>query len=112
MSGALAVGAGWFVMASLISLTLGLRFANLLAPGVNAGLALPDSRRGRGTLKTSTLNLKDFLTHVFPRNIFESMANNEILQILVFSFSSALRLAVCVTRKAGLLAEASSKRFR
>ncbi|MBV8123978.1 MAG: dicarboxylate/amino acid:cation symporter, partial [Paucibacter sp.] len=34
---------------------------------------------------TSSLNLKDFITHVFPKNIFEAMAANEILQILVFA---------------------------
>ena len=32
----------------------------------------------------NALNLKQFVTHVFPKSIVESMANNEILQILVF----------------------------
>ena len=75
---------GWFLMASLVSLTIGLIFANLLQPGANVGVPLPDAGVAAG-LKTSALNLKDFVTHVFPRNFFEAMANNEILQILVFS---------------------------
>jgi Na+/H+-dicarboxylate symporter len=33
---------GWFVTASLVSLVLGLIMANLLKPGVNLGLPLPD----------------------------------------------------------------------
>ena len=33
---------GWFVTASLISLLLGLLMANLLRPGENLGLPLPD----------------------------------------------------------------------
>ena len=75
---------GWFVGASLCSLTLGLVFANLLHPGANLGVPLPDVSSTVG-LKTSALNLKDFITHVFPKNIFEAMAANEILQIVVFS---------------------------
>lgn len=75
---------GWFVGASLCSLALGLVFANLLHPGTNLGIPLPDVSSSVG-LKTSALNLKDFITHVFPKNIFEAMAANEILQILVFA---------------------------
>ncbi len=96
---------GWFVMASLISLTLGLIFANLLHPGLNAGLELPDANAANGALKTSALNLKDFLTHVFPRNIFESLANNEIIQILVFALFFGIALGQLRDTKAGLLAE-------
>ncbi|MFZ6772123.1 dicarboxylate/amino acid:cation symporter [Undibacterium sp. SXout7W] len=74
----------WFVGASLCSLALGLVFANLLHPGTNLGIPLPEVGSSVG-LKTSALNLKDFITHVFPKNIFEAMAANEILQILVFA---------------------------
>jgi Na+/H+-dicarboxylate symporter len=82
---------GWFVGASFCSLLLGLLFANLLQPG--ASLAVPLPEVGTATnLKTGALNLKDFITHVFPKNIFEAMAANEILQILVFAvfFGTAL----------------------
>jgi Na+/H+-dicarboxylate symporter len=82
---------GWFLTASLVSLLLGLFFVNLLQPGRDLGLPLPDA--GAATnLKTSALNLKDFVTHLVPRSFFEAMAGNEILQILVFSifFGAAL----------------------
>jgi Na+/H+-dicarboxylate symporter len=75
---------GWFVVASLFSLTLGLVMVNLLRPGENLNLPLPDA--GTATnLKVSALSLKEFVTHVVPRSIIEAMANNEILQIVVFS---------------------------
>jgi len=75
---------GWFVCASFCSLLLGLLFANLLHPGTSLSVPLPEV--GASTnLKTSALNLKDFITHVFPKNIFEAMAGNEVLQILVFA---------------------------
>lgn len=82
---------GWFVGASFCSLFIGLLAANLLQPGVAVNLPLPEA--GAATnLKTSALNLKDFVTHVFPKNIFESLAGNEILQILIFALFFGLAL--------------------
>lgn len=97
MSGGDAVGriglkaVGWFVLASLTSLMLGMLFVNLLQPGHALNLPLPEASASTN-LKTAALNLKDFITHVFPKSFAEAMANNEILQILVFSlfFGSAL----------------------
>jgi Na+/H+-dicarboxylate symporter len=38
-----------------------------------------------GDVKKSAISFKDFIGHVFPRSFTEAMANNEILQIVVFS---------------------------
>jgi Na+/H+-dicarboxylate symporter len=75
---------GWFVAASLVSLLLGLLMVNLLRPGDNLNLPLPDPDAATN-LKTASLSLKEFVTHLVPRSIAEAMANNEILQIVVFS---------------------------
>ena len=75
---------GWFVSASLISLLLGLILANLLQPGHNLGLPLPDIG-AQTNLATGKFTLKEFVMHVVPKSFTESMANNEILQIVVFS---------------------------
>ena len=82
---------GWFVGASLCSLLIGLAMANLLQPGAGLQVALPASGAGAG-LKTGSLNLADFITHVFPKSLFEAMAGNEILQILVFAMFFGLAL--------------------
>ena len=82
----------WFVSASLLSLLLGMLFANLLGPGRDLALPLPD-RDAATNLKTGGLNLREFITHVFPRSFFEAMAANEILQILVFSCFFGFALA-------------------
>ncbi|RIQ48398.1 dicarboxylate/amino acid:cation symporter [Bordetella avium] len=81
----------WFIVASATSLLLGLLLVNLFQPGAQLGLALPDAS-ATTSLKTGDFTLKAFITHVFPRSIMEAMANNEILQILVFSlfFGAAL----------------------
>jgi Na+/H+-dicarboxylate symporter len=74
----------WFITASLVSLGLGMLFANLFAPGKSLGLPLP-SVTATTNLQTAGLNLKDFITHVFPTSIAQAMSSNEVLQILVFS---------------------------
>ena len=50
------------------------------------------------------MTLKDFVTHVFPRSIVEAMANNEILQIVVFSVFVGVALAGLGERGAGIVA--------
>ncbi len=74
----------WFISASIVSLTIGLFMVHLLAPGVGLGLPLPPVTAA-SAVDASTLSLKDFITHLVPKSIIEAMANNEILQIVVFS---------------------------
>jgi Na+/H+-dicarboxylate symporter len=74
----------WFVCASLVSLLLGMVLVNILRPGDNLNLPLPDA--GASTnLKVASLSLKEFIAHLVPKSVVEAMANNEILQIVVFS---------------------------
>lgn len=74
----------WFMGATLLSLTLGLIIMNSLALGDELNLPLPPSNASTG-LDQSTITFKGFITHVFPRSIFEALAGNEILQIVVFA---------------------------
>ncbi len=82
----------WFITASLISLLLGLLMSNLLRPGENLGLPLPDIGAS-ANLATAKFTLKDFIGHMIPRSFAEAMANNEILQIVVFSMFFGIALA-------------------
>jgi Na+/H+-dicarboxylate symporter len=66
--------------------------ANVLQPGSGLTLALPD-KDAATSLKTGGLNLRDFVAHMVPRSIFEAMAANEILQILIFSCLFGFALA-------------------
>jgi len=74
----------WFICASLMSLLLGLVLVNILRPGEGLNFPLPDASASTN-LKTASLSLKEFVTHLVPKSVFEAMANNEILQIVVFS---------------------------
>ncbi len=74
----------WFLSATLLSLTLGMILVNVFRPGETMNLPLPDASIDTGIQKAA-LSLKDFIAHVFPKSFAEAMANNEILQIVVFS---------------------------
>jgi Na+/H+-dicarboxylate symporter len=75
---------GWFILASLVSLTLGLILVTVLHPGVGLNLPIPPATAASG-VETAAFNLKDFVSHVVPQSIFEAMSTNEILPIVVFS---------------------------
>jgi Na+/H+-dicarboxylate symporter len=75
---------GWFITASIVSLTIGLIMVHLISPGVGLNIPLPDVTAA-STVDATTLSFKDFVTHLVPKSIVEAMANNEILQIVVFS---------------------------
>jgi len=90
---------GWFITASVVSLLLGMTFANFFQPGADLRMPLPET--GTATnLKTGGLSLREFIVHVFPKSFFEAMATNEILQILVFSLFFGLALTALKERPA------------
>lgn len=74
----------WFAVAGVVSLVLGLVMVQILVPG--AGIALPDPTAGTGiSPSTATFTFRNFVEHMVPKSVVEAMANNEILQIVVFS---------------------------
>ncbi len=76
---------GWFISASLVSLTIGLVMVHILQPGAGMHLAVPDVGAAGSAVDMTKFNLKEFVSHIFPKSIVEAMANNEILQIVIFS---------------------------
>jgi Na+/H+-dicarboxylate symporter len=75
---------GWFVCASLVSLTLGLLLVNLLEPGTALGLPLPPETASSG-VDRSAFDFAQFVAHIFPESMIDALAENSILQIVVFS---------------------------
>ena len=81
----------WFITASVVSLALGILMVNLLQPGVGVGLPLPDANAVSG-VSAKAFDLKAFISHIVPKSIFEAMATNEVLQIVVFSLFAGVGL--------------------
>lgn len=76
----------WFITASLVSLLLGMFLVNVFQPGHAIDLSNADTAGAKDLIgKTQEFSLARFVEHVFPKSVFEAMANNEILQIVVFS---------------------------
>jgi Na+/H+-dicarboxylate symporter len=91
---------GWFIFASLISMTIGIFMVQLFKPGV--GLSVPVY--GAAALPVSAPpSLKDILDHVIPSSIVQAMAANEILQVVVFSILFGLAASSVGGRVAGLI---------
>src|SRR6201982_3977735 len=88
---------GWFVSASFVSLMLGLVMVNLLQPGANFPGTLPDRAQSTG-LPVSAFSIEKFLTHLIPPSTAEAMAQNEILQIVVFAVFFAVALGAMPER--------------
>ena len=76
----------WFVSASLVSLLIGMLLVNFFQPGTAIDLSIADTSGAEDVIgKTKSFSMVNFIEHVFPKSMFEAMANNEILQIVVFS---------------------------
>jgi Na+/H+-dicarboxylate symporter len=94
---------GWFVTASFVSLLLGLVMVNLLQPGANFPGTVPDKGQVTG-LAVSAFSLEKFLTHLIPTSIADAMAQNEILQIVIFAVFFAVAMGAIPERSKPMLA--------
>lgn len=74
----------YFYFATILALGLGLLLVNFFEPGKVMQLTLPAETATSG-IQTNAINAKDFITHIIPKSIFEALANNDILPIVVFA---------------------------
>ncbi len=96
---------GWFVCASLLSLTLGLILVNVLQPGVGLNLPVPPVTASSGVDKAA-FDFATFVAHIVPASMIDAMATNEILQIVVFSIFVGVAITA-VGEKAAPLVKAT-----
>lgn len=77
----------WFVCASLTSLLLGMLLVNLLHPGsyINLSEMDNDALKDLAAAKQQGFSLAHFVDHLIPKSLFDALANNEMLQLVIFS---------------------------
>jgi Na+/H+-dicarboxylate symporter len=76
----------WFITASLASLLLGMLLVNIFQPGASINLSTADVSGAKDLVgKTQEFSLQNFVEHVFPVSVIDAMAQNQVLQIVVFS---------------------------
>jgi len=71
----------YFEIVTTVALFVGLGFANFVKPG--AGVQL---KAGASGLAATSTTFAGILEHTFPTSIVKSMADGEVLQIVVFAF--------------------------
>jgi len=105
---------GWFITASLISLSMGLllfhaieAIVDAVAPGRGFGFKLPPPSETVG-LEKSAFSLSNFITHIVPTSIVDAMASNEIIQIVVFSIFAGVALTAIGERGRPIVAAAEA----
>jgi Na+/H+-dicarboxylate symporter len=85
---------GWFIFASLLSLTLGMILVETLEPGKVMQLDIPDAAAAASSgVQGGALTLKGFIEHLIPTSMADAMSRNEILQIVVFSLFFGVAMA-------------------
>ena len=74
----------YFEIATTLALVIGLVMVNLFQPG--AGLTLTGENGVALPVLAKPVSLSQVLEHAVPSNIFESLAQNDVLQMVVFFF--------------------------
>ncbi len=90
----------WFILASLISIGLGLVMVNLFQPGVGVDVS---AATAASVCDVAKLDFFEFVLHIFPKIAFDAMATNNILQILVFSLFAGVALSALGEKGAPLV---------
>lgn len=75
----------YFQVATVIALLSGMTLVNLMEPGHRMHVTLPQDGVVSGITGKEHRSAKDFITHIVPTSLIQAMAENEILQIVVFS---------------------------
>ena len=81
-----------FILASFISITVGLVVVNLLKPGAGINFVAEGARAVEG-IEAVPFSFKVFISHAIPTSIIDAMARNEILQIVIFSIFMGVGLS-------------------
>jgi Na+/H+-dicarboxylate symporter len=74
----------WFLCASFLSLFLGMIFMHGLSLGSELNLPLPPAGASTG-IEGGPVPFRTFITNIVPVSIFDALAQNRILQIVVFA---------------------------
>ncbi|QLK87746.1 dicarboxylate/amino acid:cation symporter [Arsenophonus endosymbiont of Aphis craccivora] len=73
-----------FMVASFISITIGLVIVNILTPGVGINF-VAETNSTVTNIEPTTFSFHNFISHAIPTSIIDAMSRNEILQIVIFS---------------------------
>ncbi len=73
----------YFEIATTLALFLGLAAVNLVRPGAGVPIA---RTAAEAALPQNATSFSSVLEHIFPTSLIDSMARNDVLQVVVFAF--------------------------
>ncbi len=82
----------WFIATSIGALLIGWATVSFFQPGIGLGLPLPPAAAESG-VSTEAFTFRRFATELVPTSIFDALARNSILQVVVFSVFAGVALA-------------------
>jgi proton glutamate symport protein len=86
----------YFEVATTIALAFGLIAANTIRPGDGIDLSSVDKS---AAITVAKQDWKDIILHIFPENIAKSIAEGQVLQVVVFSIFFAIGLSMVTNQK-------------
>jgi proton glutamate symport protein len=86
----------YFEIATTIALAFGLIAANTIRPGDGIDLSSVDKSQA---ITVAKQDWKDIILHIFPENIAKSIAEGQVLQVVVFSIIFAIGLSMVTNQK-------------
>ncbi len=94
---------GYFYFATILSLIVGLVVVNITRPGEIQSWPRPAAGTDVGITGKKLNTIEEFILHIFPDSAFRALAENEILQIVVFSLFFGVALGAIGDKGKGLM---------
>lgn len=98
----------YYLLTSLFAITTGLLMVNLIQPGKGASLGFEEQVEGLAVAKES---FGSTLMKIIPENIFDALANNQMLSIIFFALISGFFMTKLIGKRKGILIEGVNAAF-
>ena len=80
----------FYLITTALAVCLALSVASLINPGLGMHETVSDTS---AAVETTTINFADTLLNIIPKNIFNSLANGDMLPVIVFALFTGILLA-------------------
>lgn len=80
----------FYLITTALAVCLALSVASLINPGLGMQETVSDTS---AAVETTTINFADTLLNIIPKNIFNSLANGDMLPVIVFALFTGILLA-------------------
>ncbi|MBS1789936.1 MAG: cation:dicarboxylase symporter family transporter [Acidobacteria bacterium] len=95
----------YFEIVTTLALFIGLGAVNLTKPGIGVNLSSEQSAEAQEiAARAGKVTPQDHIVNIFPTSLIKSMADNDVLQIVVFSLIFAIAVAACGEKGKPMLA--------